>query len=178
MLSRSAYSIAAAGAALAIAACGGSGAASSGAGYGAANSPYAMSKCMRANGLTNFPDPRQGSGGVGFPGGIMMGVGATALIVDGVQFSGPALRTAEKACAKYLPPSGPLPVPSASQRRQDLQLAECMRANGVPNFADPTFGAQPGAGAAGKRQIPVADAPAFRHAVQVCGHGGGIHISG
>ena len=55
---------------VAIAACGGSGSGSA-PGVGGVttatgnSSPVALSRCMRAHGLTNFPDPKQGSGGAG-----------------------------------------------------------------------------------------------------------------
>ena len=52
---------------VALAACAGSGAT----GYHNPKYPYgALSKCMRANGIPSFPDPRSGpnGGGVGWPG--------------------------------------------------------------------------------------------------------------
>ena len=96
-----------------------------------------MSKCMRANGLSNFPDPTQGSGGFGFPGGVVLS-STGQLTVDGVTFSGPALKKAQAVCKEFLPGgSGPPPALTAQQRRQALQFATCMRAHGVANFPDP-----------------------------------------
>ena len=129
---------------------------------------------MRANGLTDFPDPSQGSGGIGFPGGVGFSVEGY-LTVNGVTFKGPALKAASRACKIYLPPSGPPPAMSASAKRQALKLAQCMRANGVPNFPDPGSGG-PATGQARQVPVPNADAPAFRHAVQVCGKGGGLYV--
>jgi hypothetical protein len=42
--------------------------------YGAPNVPISLSKCMRGNGVPDFPDPREGpnGGGVGFPGGLLV----------------------------------------------------------------------------------------------------------
>ena len=46
----------------ALAACGGSGSKPNGSigRYGPANSPAALSRCMRANGVSGFPDPIAG----------------------------------------------------------------------------------------------------------------------
>lgn len=137
-----------------------------------------MSKCMRANGLTNFPDPSEGpgGGGVGFPGGVIVSIEGY-LTVNGVTFKGPALKHAESVCRAFLPPTGPPPTISAAAKRQALRLAECMRTHGVPNFPDPTFGPVTGAGGAQKQApLPDATSPAFKHAVQVCGRGGRIQV--
>jgi hypothetical protein len=163
--------------AILIAACGGAAkpAAQNKVGpYGPRSSPYAMSKCMRANGLTNFPDPVQSSGGVGFPGGVTESIEG-GLTVDGVSFSGPALKKASQACKIYLPGGGgPPPAPTAAQKAQILKLARCMRANGVPSFPDPSVGAvAPGKE---KQTMPDANTPAFKHAIQVCGRGGQFRV--
>jgi hypothetical protein len=161
--------------ALALGGCGSSG---SGAGsgsasrlradaYGPPDSPAAMSRCMRANGLSTFPDPQQGSGGVGFPGGVDSS-GPGTLTVDGITYAGPAFQTAARACARYLAPSGPIVIP-ASQRARMLAMAKCMRANGVPSFADPTFTVSPRT-ATGRRSLASLP-PAFQHAASVCNHG-------
>jgi hypothetical protein len=161
-----------------VAACGGAGSKpKSGANtrYGPANSPYAMSKCMRANGLSNFPDPRQGSGGVGFPGGVTLASNGE-LTVDGVSFSGPALKHAEAVCKQFLPGgAGPPPAPSERQRQAALRVARCMRANGVPNFPDPPSGAS-----AQTHHTPLPDpsSPAFQNAVKVCSKTTGIRLQG
>jgi hypothetical protein len=162
--------------ALLIAACGGSSkpAASKKTGpYGPRNSPYAMSKCMRANGLTNFPDPIQGSGGLGFPGGVTESTEG-GLTVDGVSFSGPALKQASQACKIYLPGGGGAPpAPTAAEKAEVMKMARCMRANGVPNYPDPNFGAVP---REAKQTLPDVNTPAFKHAVQVCGRGGQLRV--
>jgi hypothetical protein len=60
--------LAAASCALTIAACGSSSSKPSGSSspYGPASSPAAMSRCMRANGVPNFPDP-DANGNIQFP---------------------------------------------------------------------------------------------------------------
>lgn len=162
---------------LLIAACGGSsstGHRGMGDRYGPHNSPYAVARCMRANGLSQFPDPSQGSGGIGFPGGLVFS-NTGELVVNGIGFSGPALKRAESACKAYLPPGGPPPVLSAQQRAQQLRLAQCMRAHGVPNFPDPGSGG-PGGGAAVQVPLPGSNSPAFNHALQVCGKRQGMSV--
>lgn len=85
----------------------------------------AFAKCMRANGVTNFPDPQAG-GGFEFK-----SAGAT---------SSPAFRTAQEECGKLMPRGGPLspgPPPSAQTMSQLRRIAVCMREHGAPQFPDP-----------------------------------------
>ena len=143
--------------------------------YGPKSSPYAMSKCFRENGASNFPDPSAGpGGGVGFNGILFSSDGS--MVVDGTKFAGPAFQAAEKACREFLP-SGPPPKLSASQERQAVAMAECMRTHGVPSFSDPSFadGRPTGPG----RQVNP-NSPAFIQAAKHCagGHGGGRIIIG
>lgn len=126
-----------------------------------------MSRCMRANGLSNFPDPRTGpdGGGVGFPGGFII-TSSDSIDVMGTPFSGPAVVHAEKACKEYMPPSGPPPTISASQKAAMVANARCMRKHGVPNFPDPSFSGNHitiGNGGANP------DSPAFKRAAAACG---------
>lgn len=104
---------------------------------------FLFSECMRANGVPNFPDP--GPHGLQFPPG---------------NARAPAFQGALNTCQKYLAPSGPPPPIPQSVRLQEFAFAECMRANGVPNFPDPN--------ASGAIQFPIGDAlpqsPAFQHA--------------
>ncbi len=155
---------------VAAAACGSTAAGPGGATTASGNaSPIALSRCMRANGVPNFPDPTAGPGGEGFNGiGRSIG-GPNSLIVDGITFSGPALDRAEKACASYLGPKGPPPAPSAAQKQRILHFAACMRRNGVPNFPDPSF-------SPGEPPLPAnvnLQSPAAEKAAQACGQGGG-----
>jgi hypothetical protein len=83
--------------------------------------------CMRANGVSNFPDP---SGG---------GIQITPAIS-----SSPAFHTAQQKCSKYLPNAGQPPVTSPADRQKAVAFAECMRAHGEPDFPDPTLSAPSG----------------------------------
>ncbi|MGH2864949.1 MAG: hypothetical protein ACRDJX_06830 [Solirubrobacteraceae bacterium] len=134
-------------AALLLAACGGGSSASGGvaqlgaktgsstaAGSGAASpgasSPeaaaLAFAKCMRANGLPNFPDP---SGG-----GFRFKRGA------GVDPASPAFHAARAKCKKFMPDiggPGSGPPPAAKTLAHFLAVAQCMRRHGVTEFPDP-----------------------------------------
>ncbi|HEY5429636.1 MAG TPA: hypothetical protein VIK04_11010 [Solirubrobacteraceae bacterium] len=162
--------VAAVSCAAAIAACGGSGSGPSVVGGTTAtgnSSPVALSRCMRAHRLTNFPDPKQGSGGLGFPEGLLMSSDGT-LTVDGASFAGPALKTAEQACKRFLPGgSGPPPPVSPRQKKAALANAQCMRTHGVPNFPDPTFPTGGGVAITGSGVNP--QSPAFKQAAAACG---------
>lgn len=138
--------------------------------YGAPNVPSSMSKCMHANGVRDFPDPRAGpegsSGGVGWPGGGPVMVSSDVLVVMGQRFAGPAVAAAAKVCKEYMAPSGPPPELSESQRVAALHFAACMRAHGL-NFPDPTF-------SGGNEQLNLGpglnlDSPAVEAASKACG---------
>ena len=118
-----------------ISACGpnapaGTGTASTGGNNAAANVEQAVkfSQCMRANGVSAFPDP-DASG---------------ALTIDGV-VNGSSLdpnsatfQQALSAC-RALEPSGFMGhTRTAQQQAAALKFAQCMRDNGVPDFPDPT----------------------------------------
>jgi hypothetical protein len=168
--------LAALGCVVTLAACGSSGSrpsASTGR-YGPANSPASLSRCMRGNGVSGFPDPIAGpSGAVGLP---LMVDSDGSLTAEGKTFAGPVVRSAERACKAYLPPAGgPPPKVRAQQLRQELAFARCMRAHGVPNFPDPSSSSNGQVGPTAAGIDP--QSPAFQSAVRVCGVGGAGNIS-
>jgi hypothetical protein len=148
-----------------ITACGSSGSSTPGAAKPDAMVTFA--KCMRANGVPNFPDPgTNGNGGM-----VIQARAGTpqALTVNGVSVNGPAFQKAMQACHSKLPGGGQPPALSASRRAAMLRFARCMRANGVSNFPDPAFGP------AGRVGLKIAAAsgidpssPAFQHAQAAC----------
>jgi hypothetical protein len=80
------------------------------------------SQCMRAHGVTNFPDP------------LTTGPGAK----EGVDWNSPTFQAAQTACRQYAEPGAPTPIVQSAQREADLlRFARCMRSHGVPNFPDP-----------------------------------------
>jgi hypothetical protein len=112
------------GCALAITACGTSASNSTHTG-GGRSAFLAFSECMRAHGVTNFPDP---SGG----GGIHITQGSN------INPFSPSFKTAQAQCHKLLPGGGPPRGVSEQQKEQLVRTAECMRAHGVTGFPDPT----------------------------------------
>ena len=82
-----------------------------------------FSKCMRAHGVSNFPDPASN------------GQAATS---DHVNKRSPAFQTAARACHPQATAMADL-KPKTSRARE-LREAECMRTHGVPNFPDPLPG--------------------------------------
>src|SRR4029077_1332951 len=89
----------------------------------------AFSVCMRAHGEPGFPDPQ--------PNGN--------LLIDGQKdhLNGALMASAQKAC-QHLMPLAP-PMTAAQQQKltaQALKFTACMRAHGLPTFADPKVSAQ------------------------------------
>jgi hypothetical protein len=151
-----------------IAACGSassptaSGSSTGASATGSTSPALAFSKCMRANGVPNFPDLSS------FGMQIAAGSGQ-AISVNGVSLNGPAYQAARAKCQKYLPAhetASLSPQAQAQQRASGLKFANCMRSHGVPNFPDPKYynGGQvvyfPGLNPA---------APAFQTAAKSCG---------
>ena len=154
--------------ALAVVACG-SGAAPTGtSGSASHNTPRLLSfvSCVRAHGIPNLPDPgsRPSDAGSG-PVLNLMGVTFPA----GITPQSPAFRTAMQACKHLLPNGGTPPPVSASQRKQAIAAAQCMRTHGVPNFPDPVFPAHGGIGTRIGAGINP-QSPAFQKAAKACGN--------
>jgi hypothetical protein len=117
--------------ALVVAGCGGSTASTaSRTTASAAGSEVTFSKCIRANGVPNFPDLRGN-------GMLIEGGGGQTVSINGVSVNAPAFETARQKCQKYLPHSHPSPAQTAQQRVRGLEFANCMRSHGVPNYPDP-----------------------------------------
>ncbi len=92
----------------------------------------AYSVCMRAHGVAAFPDPVTGpNGGSGFR--IKGGPGT------GLDPNSPTFQAADRACKSLLPNGGVAPALTPAQQQAFLTWAACIRAHGVPNFADPNF---------------------------------------
>jgi hypothetical protein len=119
---------------------------------------YRFSACMRAHGVTNFPDPK-----------VTISPDHTSTRVAMMAPKGsPKATAALAACNKLLP--GPTPTSPAQQRSQTaglMALARCLRVHGFPRFPDPT--------ASGQLPIEMIQAahinvhtPAFLPAAQAC----------
>ena len=80
------------------------------------------------------------------------------------------LQRAQEACQKYLPGGGPqalTPAQKAQMRQSELQIAQCMRKHGYPNFPDPD--------SQGVLDLPNIDPSSsqFQTAMQACRPSGG-----
>jgi len=133
----------------------------------------AMARCMRANGVPNFPDPSSSGGGL-----QASGNGQT-MTINGVPVSAPAFQKAMNKCQSKLPKGPPISAATIARLKAGaLKMAECMRSHGVSNFPDPQIEVAPGGHGVGVR-IGVGggpgsglnpQSPAFERAQQACGH--------
>ena len=97
---------------------------------GSANSSsgLAYSRCVRAHGVPDFPDP--GSGG-------QLSKQAVVTALRAVSDSRAAAATG--ACARLNPAGQEDPVLTAQEQQDYLRAVACMRSHGITGFPDPTF---------------------------------------
>lgn len=90
--------------------------------------PQKFSACMRAHGVTNFPDP------------VVNGNKVSISINPSIS-GNPHFASAQQACSYLMPKLAKgRPQPLTPQQQEDyLKAAACMRTHGFPNFADPDF---------------------------------------
>jgi hypothetical protein len=134
--------------------------------------PLAFAKCMRSNGVPNFPDPQPGGGAL--------------FSVAGINPLAPAVKAAQAKCQKLIgggpPGPGSQTHPSAQTMAKLRRIAECMRAHGVPQFPDPRTLVPSNAFGSGAGVITDFDgaillfpstinlqAPAYKQALTACG---------
>ena len=137
----------------------------------ASGSALAYSRCMRAHGITKFPDP-DSHGNLGLNAGPGTGIDPNS----------PQYKAADQAC-KHL-----MPAPNPSQAAQDrpalLRYARCMRAHGVTDFPDPNPGGgiqaspTPGSDLDPNNPIYKAANNACQHYQPGGGRGGSMQTSG
>jgi hypothetical protein len=83
--------------------------------------------CMRSHGVPNYPDPQFTSSG-----GVQISPGQS-------NPNSPAFKSAQSDCHQLLPNGGqPTGIGGAQAKAQEVKFADCMRAQGVPNFPDPS----------------------------------------
>jgi hypothetical protein len=88
--------------------------------------------CMRSHGVSSFPD----SASFGSSAALRVAKGQIAQITNS-EGSTPTFEAAARDCSKYAPTTAPPQHVSAQEIRKLLAVSRCMRAHGVPNFADP-----------------------------------------
>lgn len=130
-----------------------------------AESALTFSKCMRADGVPNFPDLSSN--------GMRIEANGRSISVNGVSLNAPAFLAARAKCQKYRTGTAthPTVAQSAQQQRRGLEFARCMRSHGVPTFPDPKIINGPG----GQQQAYLPginpQSPAFQAAAKRCGGG-------
>ncbi|NGN66737.1 hypothetical protein G5C51_22885 [Streptomyces sp. A7024] len=87
-----------------------------------ADKGIAYAKCMRENGVKNFPDPENGQ--------IKITPGS------GLDMKSPEFQKAQEACKK-LSPQGDAGAGGKIDSAKAAAWAECIRKNGIPDFPDP-----------------------------------------
>jgi hypothetical protein len=119
----------------------------------------AYSSCVRAHGVSNYPDPTSGDG-LPKETAQQLGVGQTQL------------QAALSACAHLLPAgssgSGQAnQTITVEQQRYYLTVSACMHSHGVANFPEPSF-----FGGSVEFQelghLPGVHSPLFKHAFDIC----------
>jgi len=92
----------------------------------------AFAKCMRENGVPDFPDPDSNG---------------NFRVKAGMDPSSPAFRTARAKCHTLMPGGGPPSKtnPSPQTLARFLKIAQCMRKDGVYDFPDPRTSVPPNA---------------------------------
>ena len=117
-----------------------------------------FSRCMRASGVPDFPDP-SGQGSIQF--------NTSKIDPDSPQFE-----RAQQKCAKYMR-GGPAASPGQRARTlaRALEFSRCMRSHGVPDFPDPPSGAASSKLSGSGPAPPGLDprSPIFQRALKVCG---------
>jgi hypothetical protein len=97
----------------------------------------AYANCIRSHGVPDFPDPN-GQGAFKIQ-PIRVENGRTTPVEDLLP-SSPAFQGAQRVCGQFT--SAGLQIPPAQEKLEfqlSLKAAACMRANGIPNYPDPTF---------------------------------------
>ncbi|MEV7612623.1 hypothetical protein [Streptomyces sp. NPDC089799] len=123
--------------------------ASKGAASGDRKSTLAYAKCMRENGVANFPDPNaQG----------LLDIDAS------VDMKSSQAEAADKKCRELLPAVNA--TPPAGVQEASLAYSKCMRENGVPKFPDPN--AEGGLDINGETLGVDPQGPAFKAADKTC----------
>jgi hypothetical protein len=120
----------------------------------------AFARCMRDNGVPDYPDPdptgRQGAGH------------------DTFDRDDPTFKAANEKCRGLLPAGGEHETPGPEAITGLLKFAQCMRDNGVPEFPDPDAnGAFPKEAEQGSHDDPKFQAASEKCRKDLPQHGGG-----
>lgn len=112
----------------------------------------AYARCMRADGVPNFPEPAEGR--------------ILVTPKSGLERGSAQFQAADKRCRELLPEGGKA-SPQAQKQAEEraLKFSACVRAHGEPNFPEPEFSAN-SVKLGGGRVDP--NSPQFKAATKVC----------
>jgi hypothetical protein len=97
----------------------------------------AYANCMRSHGVPDFPDPNSQGAFRIQPVQVHNGV---QTVSQDLQPSSPASQAAQRVCGPFGSAGRQVTAVQEKQEfRLTLEAAECMRANGVPNYPDPKW---------------------------------------
>jgi hypothetical protein len=125
-----------------LAACGGGSPGTPAAGGGSPGTPAAgggssrsstlllkFSECMRAHGISGFPDPVPGPHGYSIHISVRPG--------SDLNPHSPQYRAAQNSCKKYSPSGNLTAAQKAAANARALRYSQCMRAHGIASYPDP-----------------------------------------
>ena len=116
-----------------------------------------FSRCMRAHGITGFPDPKEAGGQIS----ITMRVGPRSNLNP----HSPRYQAAQNACKTFQPAGNMTAAQKAAANARALKYSQCMRSHGISSYPDPngqgTIVVQAGGGIA-------PNSPQFQHAQTAC----------
>jgi hypothetical protein len=155
-----------------ISACGSTAPASTATGSGGGGNNTATNRekavkfaeCMRSNGVSQFPDP-------GASGKFTIDAVVNGSALDP---NAPAFKRAISACKDLEPAGFTGPKVTRHQMTARLRFARCIRANGVPDFPDPT----PSGPLVDTNRIPSSNSPGGMSALNAAMHTCGAIYSG
>ena len=136
---------------------------STGGGSNVVGSSVAFSKCMRADGVPNFPDLSSS--------GMRIAANGQTISVNGVTVNAPAFEAARQRCQIYLPHVRVSQAQTARLQEQGLRFARCVRSHGVPDFPDPKVVTRSGGNQEAFLPGVNMQSPAFQAAAKACGGG-------
>jgi hypothetical protein len=121
------------------------------------NDAVAFARCMRSEGVPNWPDPNSSGA-----------FDKSKLTTRELGAGNSQLQAAQSACTHLLPNggSGPIAAQVQQMRALGLRYSRCVRSHGVPNFPDPgSDGRIPDPASVGINQ----GSPKFEAANRACG---------
>jgi hypothetical protein len=111
----------------------------------------AYARCMRANGVSGLPEPREGR--------ILVAPNS------GVNRASPQFQAADKQCGRLVPSGTANPQLQRQAEESALKFSACIRAHGEPSFPNPEFSGDSVKLGGGKFDP---NSPQFKAASKVC----------